>query len=118
MPDHALDFRAETRSSDDTVELASGLSGPPRRRAADRVAGGDIGALMRFQEEQLAREWADIERASAALRLGEPALQSVNQPRNVAAPKTRPLWLMIGVLWISTALFAVGTVAAIARLAG
>ncbi len=91
---------------------------PPRRRVTDRIA-EDTAALTRFEHEQLAREFADIERASAALRLGEPALQSWTKPAAPAAAKRpRPLWLLIGILWLSTALVAVGAVAAIATLAG
>ena len=73
---------------------------------------------MRFEQEQLAREYADIERATAALRLGEPALQSWSRPAAPAATPKRPLWLLIGVLWLSTALVTAGAVAAIATLAG
>jgi hypothetical protein len=35
-----------------------------------------------------------------------------------ALRKPRPLWLLIGVLWLSTALVTAGTVVAIATLAG
>jgi hypothetical protein len=91
---------------------------PPRRRATDRIA-EDSGALTRFEQEQLARELADIERASAVLRLGEPALQTWTKPSvPVTAKKPRPLWLLIGLLWLSTALITVGAVAAIATFAG
>ena len=58
----------------------------PRRRATDKI-GQDIAALTRFEQEQLAREFADIERASAALRLGEPALQSWTKPSVPATAK-------------------------------
>ena len=93
-------------------------AGPPRRRAADKI-GQDTAALTRFEQEQLAQEFADIERASAALRLGEPALKSWTKPSGPAtAKKPRPLWLLIGLLWLSTALITVGAVAAIATLAG
>lgn len=87
----------------------------PRRRVTDRI---DAGGLMRFEQEQLEREYADIERATAALRLGEPALQSWSKPVVPAAPPKQPLWLLIGVLWLSTALATAGAVAVIATLAG
>ncbi len=103
--------------SDGAVSIEPRSFEPPRRRATDRIA-VDAGALTRFEQEQLARELADIERASAALRVGEPALQSWSKPPAPALPKSRPLWLLIGALWLSTALVTAGAVAAIASLAG
>jgi len=75
-------------------------------------------ALARMAREQLAREIADIERAAAILRSAEPALQSWSKPAMPVLGKPRPLWLLIGVLWLSTALVTAGTVVAIATLAG
>jgi hypothetical protein len=77
--------------------------------------------------DQLARDHAEIERASAALRKAEPALEtwadspagnSGDEAPAAALPKPRPVWLFIGLLWLSTALVTAGAVAAIARLAG
>lgn len=77
--------------------------------------------------DQLARDIAEIERASAALRKAEPALESWTDSPVGAwsedAPagslhKPRPVWLLIGLLWLSTALVTAGAVAAIARMAG
>ena len=49
----------------------------------------------------------------------EPALQSWIKPSAPpAVAKSRPLWLLIGLLWLSTALVTAGTVAAIATLVG
>ena len=75
------------------------------------------------QADQLARDLADIERAAEALRRGQPALETWNGPRGDDRPavgmrKPRPVWLLIGLLWLSTALVTVGAVAAIARLVG
>ena len=108
---------ANPSGAEAVLHAASG-SPTPRRRATDKIA-ENTGALTRFEQEQLAREFADIERASAALRLGEPALQSWIKPATpAAANKPRPLWLLIGVLWLSTAIVTVGALAAIASLAG
>jgi hypothetical protein len=90
------------------------LRGSPRE--ADEA--GTLG-----QADQLARDLADIERASEALRRAQPALQAWRSPRTGDRPaaamrKPRPVWLLIGLLWLSTALVTVGAVAAIARLAG
>ena len=75
------------------------------------------------QSDQLARDIADIERAAAALRKAEPDLEAWTEPPTDERPagvvrKTRPVWLLIGLLWLSTALVTAGAVAAIARLAG
>jgi hypothetical protein len=78
----------------------------------------DARALARTAKEQLARDLADIEHATAALRLAEPALQSWSQPAMPSAPVARPVWLVIGVLWLSTAIVTVGAAVAIAALAG
>ncbi len=79
----------------------------------------DLGALDQSAQEQLTRELADIETATAALRQGEPALESWS--KTSAAPltrKPRPVWLIIGALWLSTAILTAGAVVAIATLAG
>ncbi len=118
MSEQSLDSLPSDRSSDDAGLLEASGSAPPRRRATDKIA-EDSGALTRFEQEQLAREFVDIERASAALRLGEPALRSWVTPATPPAlNKPRPLWLLIGVLWLSTAIVTVGALAAIAMLAG
>ncbi len=90
---------------------------PAGRRATDGDA--DMSALHQFEQAQLAREYAAIERASAALRLAQPALESWSKPASpLTVAKSQPLWLLIGVLWLSTALVTAGAVAAIATLAG
>ena len=77
--------------------------------------------------DQLARDIAEIERASAALRKAEPALETwtetpagswSDEAPAAALRKPRPVWLLVGLLWLSTALVTAGAVAAIARLAG
>lgn len=72
--------------------------------------------------DQLERDIAEIERATAALRRGEPGLESWNESWSgdalAPAGKPRPVWVLVGLVWLSTALVAVGALAAIARLAG
>jgi hypothetical protein len=68
--------------------------------------------------DEVAREVAEIESATAALRRAEPGLESWNKSTERAARKPRPVWLIIGVLWLSTALVTAGAVVAIATFAG
>lgn len=105
------------RSSEDPSVIDSAAA--PRRRAGDHAA-AELIALAHFEQEQLAREYADIERASAALRLGQPTLKSWSKPTALpaVAKKPRSLWLLIGILWLSTAVITAGAVAAIATLVG
>ncbi len=118
MSEYSLGSGLPAHGGDAAMLPATRSADQPRRRATDKI-GQDIAALTRFEQEQLAREFADIERASAALRLGEPALQSWSKPSVPAtAKRPRPLWLLIGILWLSTAFVAIGAVAAIATLAG
>jgi hypothetical protein len=80
---------------------------------------GDASTLGSLDRDQLARDVDEIERATAALRRGEPALESwTADPPVIALRKPRPVWLLIGLLWLSTALVTVGAVAAIAKLVG
>jgi hypothetical protein len=69
--------------------------------------------------EQLARDIAAIERASAALRKGAPELQTWREtPVAATQYQSRPVWLLIGALWVSTALVTLGAVYAISALVG
>jgi hypothetical protein len=78
----------------------------------------DYSSLPAADRAQLERDIAAIERASAALRRAEPALESWRDQPTTPAPKPRPLWLLIGVLWLSTALVTLGAVFAISALVG
>jgi hypothetical protein len=111
MPIPSLGHQPSGRADGDAVSVhdfdaaQNGFSGKP---PLDQVA-----------REQLARDFAAIERAAAALRRGEPSLESWSgDPPKIAVPKHRPVWLMIGLLWLSTALVTAGAVAAIAKLVG
>ena len=69
--------------------------------------------------DQLARDLAEIEAATAALREAEPGLESWTKIEEPAiAPKPRPVWLVVGALWLSTALVIAIAVVVIANLAG
>jgi hypothetical protein len=94
-------------------------------RASRSGAAAEAGAVG--QSDQVARDLAEIEHAIAALRRAEPALETWNetpvenwsQERPMPPMrKARSVWLMIGLLWLSTALVTVGALAAIRVLAG
>jgi hypothetical protein len=69
--------------------------------------------------EQLARDIADIEAATAALCKAEPGLESWTKTEETAvAQQPRSVWLLVGALWLSTALVAAIAVVVIANFAG
>ena len=104
-------------SGAEMVALASPRSEPLRRDDLGEIA-EDAGAMAQTVRDQLAREVADIEAATATLRKAEPALESWTKAPASTGGKPRPVWLLIGVLWLSTALVTAGAVVAIASLAG
>jgi hypothetical protein len=87
-------------------------------QGSDVVGDGHKGfGLMAVEDsDQFARDIAAIERAADMLRRAEPALQSWAGPP--ATHNSRhPLWLIIGTLWVSTALVALSAVFALYVLA-
>src|ERR1700723_3806750 len=104
-------------SGAEMVALASPRSEPLRRDDLGEIA-EDAGGMAQTVRDQLAREVADIEGATAALRRAEAALEPCTKAPANAGGKPRPVWLLIGVLWLSTALVTAGAVVAIASLAG
>ena len=88
-------------------------------RAANAAEVDDSGLLAAADREHLEREIAAIERASAALRRAEPELESwSNPPPSAGLAKPRPVWLLIGTLWLSTMLVTIGAAFAISVLVG
>jgi hypothetical protein len=76
----------------------------------------NFGWIAAEDGDQFARDIAAIERAADALRRAEPALQSWAGPP-AAHNNPQPLWLIIGTLWVSTALVALSAVWALYVLA-
>jgi hypothetical protein len=67
-----------------------------------------------FVSAQVRRGFSEIERASAALRRAQPDLEAWSHQTAELAParKPRPVWLVIGAVWISTvSLIAMATLA-------
>jgi hypothetical protein len=109
-------------SSDDAqgnaiLEQIRNLDAVPRDIARTST-NNESAVVAAADRDQLARDIAAIERASAALRRAEPALESWTEPPAAAAQSARPIWLLIGALWISTALATFGAVYAISVLVG
>jgi hypothetical protein len=78
----------------------------------------DSGLLAAADREHLEREIAAIEQAAAALRRADPELETWSDVPAATMHKPRPIWLLIGVLWLSTALVTIGAVLAISALVG
>jgi hypothetical protein len=115
MSEHYPGSRSSEHSNDGAIFIERRRAAAGGRRASDNAE--DKGALRRFEQEQLDRDITDIERATAALRRAEPALVSWVKPPTPALPQGRPLWLLIGMLWLLAALITAGAVVAIALLA-
>jgi hypothetical protein len=99
-------------SSSDAVP-PGGTPGDSRRE----LSGAAVPSAQNVAE-QLAREYADIERATLALRKAPPTPDSRRNPPRRLIAKPRSLWLLIGVLWLSTALVTAGAVVVVASFAG
>ena len=117
MAEHHLDTRPSRKSDSDALLLELREFEKSRPGAAAAAVAADS-SQAQIDREQLARDLAEIERATAALRKGEPALESWSSPPAATPAQPRPLWLLIGVLWLSTALVAAGAVVAIATFVG
>jgi hypothetical protein len=85
---------------------------------ATAAVADDSALLAAADREHLEREIAAIERAAAALRRADPGLESWADMPAPPAHKPRPIWLLIGVLWLSSALVTIGAIFAISALVG
>jgi hypothetical protein len=109
-------FLASDSAADNAV--ADKPHRPADRREIAAAAADDSGLLAAADRDHLEREIAAIERASAALRRAEPGLESWTDMPAPTLHKPRPIWLLIGVLWLSTAIVTIGAVFAISALVG
>ena len=76
------------------------------------------GSIAAADQAELEREIVAIERAAAALRRAEPALESWANAPSLTLQKPRSVWLLVAVLWLSTALVTIGAAVAISALVG
>jgi len=89
------------------------------RHDAPRANAEDFRLLSAADRNQIERDIVAIEHATAALLRAEPALQSwTNPPQAATLRNPHPLWLLIGALWISTAVVTLGAIYAISALVG
>lgn len=117
MANHYLDTLSADSAVGDAV-LADARAFEAMRRGGTPASTDSVGSPLPSEPDQLARDIAEIERVSAVLRKVEPALQSWPNPPAPTIGKPRPVWLLVGVLWISTAIVTVGAAVAIAALVG
>jgi hypothetical protein len=93
---------------------------PPARRQPADPAGPDRKSAVASEIEpnQLERDIAEIERAVAALRQGDPDLEPwTNNPTVVPEPrKPRSVWFFVGSIWIATMLVTGAATLAITSL--
>jgi hypothetical protein len=85
--------------------------------ASDVDPGDNSGWIAAVDQDQFERDVAAIERATAILRRAEPALQWWAEPAQTLSTP-RPLWQIIGMLWLSTALVTLSAMFAVYILAG
>jgi len=118
MSEHVLGSLPPNQPDGDAILIdLRGVETARRTFAQDSI--GTAKPLTPAEREQLARDIADIESAAAALRKAQPALKSwIKPPPSPMVPKAQRLWLLIGALWLSTALVTAGAVVAIHSFVG
>jgi hypothetical protein len=116
MSKHHLGFLPSGGAETDAVLVKDGEFNLAPEVPQASMDGPNLAAADRAQLE---RDIAAIERATAALRRADPALESwTDEPQEMPARKPRPVWFLIGALWLSTALVTLGAVFAISALIG
>ena len=108
-------YQPSNRADSDEVLVEFRGADAGLRVDPDAAAAQAMGASER---EQFERDLDDIARATAALRRAEPALETWSDQPVSATRKPRSVWLLVALLWLSTALVTVGAVAAITALVG
>jgi hypothetical protein len=73
---------------------------------------------IRFISEQVQRDFAEIETASAVLRHAQPDLEPWSPPTAEATRPNKPrsIWVVVGAVWVSTVLLMAMATLAIASL--
>ncbi len=104
------------RDGPDRLRVSTGEGTADRSRTGSEA----VRQIAPVDPGQLARAVAEIEKASAALRRSEPALE-IWRPGSAPRRETRKylsVWLLIGGIWISATLVVAGATGAILYLLG
>ena len=107
MSKHYVGF--EPSGGSDDAELSELHASEADLQASHDARAAEMDALT--HADQLARDFAEIERAIAALRKAEPGLEpwaetSLEDPFAVSPSKPPSVWLLIGALWFLLAAIA------------
>jgi hypothetical protein len=96
--------------------------GQDRRRPpvadATRPTANSAKAIEAVDQDQLAHAVAEIEKASAALRLAEPGLETGLPDAPARTRKYWSVWILVGGVWLSATLVVAGATGAILYLFG
>ena len=119
MPDQPLDFLSPDAAAAAAADTAARDTATLDRRARGAADADDSGLLAAADREHLEREIAAIERAVGGLAPRRARARILGRFAAVATlRKPRPVWLLIGALWLSTALVTLGAAFAISVLVG
>jgi hypothetical protein len=116
LPDPHLRSFSTDHGTEPSV-LGGGLTLDSGRSNVGRADDTNSGWIAAEDGDQFARDVAAIEQAADILRRAQPALQSWAGPPLPSHNSSQPLWLIIGTLWVSTALVALSAVFALYVLA-
>jgi hypothetical protein len=106
---------------DDALDVVSRLEAAHERLASETAPASTPPARpAALEPDEFARAIADIELASEALRRAQPALETAQDRPIVSTQVTGPhsVWLLIGLVWVSTVAVTAGVIYTIASLVG
>jgi hypothetical protein len=110
---------------DDALNVVSRLEAAHERLASETaptpaLASNPPATLGTVEPDELARAIADIEVASEALRRAQPALETAQDRPTASTQVSGPhsVWLLIGLVWVSTVVVTAGVIYTIASLVG
>lgn len=116
MPNHSVGYQPSSGSESDAV-FGEMVAGDAAVRGTHLELVGGTETL--WQSAQIARDFAEIERAAAALRRAEPALEiwtAASTDPLVGTPHS--VWRSVGLVWLVTVMIGGGALAVIAHFAG
>jgi hypothetical protein len=101
-------------------QLATARAATLRELGEDDRDTSIVATFAPIAPDQLARDMAEIERAAAALRRAEPALEPrAPDPQAVSEPRiARSIWLLVCVIWLTAAAIVSCAIGVIVLLLG